>query len=67
MNINIRRSLEEFRWLRMRLIAKLKISIRRPIIKKSNIFQSRPKKITPIKGNSRTSRGEKTFLDIQIL
>jgi len=36
------------------------------MIKKSNIFQSRPKKITPIKGNSRTSRGEKTFLDTQI-
>jgi len=51
----------------MRLIAILKNSIRRPIIKKSNIFQSRSKRITPIKGNRRTSRGEKTFLDIQIL
>jgi len=35
------------------------------MIKKSNIPQSRPKKITPIKGNRRTSRGEKIFLDTQ--
>ena len=51
----------------MRFIKILNESMSNAITKKSNLLQSKSKKITPTKGTKRTKSGKKIFLNLYFL